>query len=61
MSVLVLIFKMQISVLEIMILLFKIKPEDHWSGIAHLSAENMLKSAVKRSLNIALGQGQTTH
>ena len=22
------------------------KPEDHWSGIAHLSAEDMLKSAV---------------
>ena len=26
--------------------LFKIEPEDHWSSIAHLSAENMLKSAV---------------
>ena len=24
----------------------KIKPEDHWSCIAHLSAEDMLKSAV---------------
>ena len=24
----------------------KIKPEDHWSSIAHLSAEDMLKSAV---------------
>ena len=22
------------------------EPEDHWSGIAHLSAEDMLKSAV---------------
>ena len=39
------------------------KPEDHWSCIAHLSAEDMLKSAVieKRSLNLALRQGQTTH
>ena len=35
----------------------KIKPEDHWSCIAHLSDEDMLKSdiIVKRSLNIALG------
>ena len=24
----------------------KFKPEDHWSCIAHLSAEDMLKSAV---------------
>ena len=24
----------------------KIKPEDHWSCIAHLSAEDMLQSAV---------------
>ena len=23
-----------------------VKPEDHWSSIAHLSAEDMLKSAV---------------
>ena len=32
-------------------------PEDHWSCIAHLSAEDMLKSAVieEKSLNIALG------
>ena len=41
----------------------KTNPEDHWSCIAHLSAENMLKSAVieEKNLNIALGQGQTTH
>ena len=26
--------------------LSEIKPEDHWSYIAHLSAEDMLKSAV---------------
>ena len=33
------------------------KPEDHWSCIAHLSAEDMLKSAVieEKKLNIALG------
>ena len=40
------------------------EPEDHWSCIAHLSAEDMLKSAVideKKSLNIAPRQGQTTH
>ena len=39
------------------------KPGDHWSCIAHLSAKDMLKSAVvkKRSLNIDHGQGQTTH
>ena len=40
------------------------QPEDHWSWIAHLTAEDMLKSAAvieKRRLNIALGQGQTTH
>ena len=24
----------------------KVKPEDHWSCIVHLSAEDMLKSAV---------------
>ena len=37
--------------------------EDHWSCIAHLGAEDMLKSAVieEKSLNIATGQGQTTH
>ena len=41
----------------------KFKPEDHWSCIAHLIAEDMLKSAVieDRHLNIAPGQGQTTH
>ena len=35
----------------------------HWSCIAHLSAEDMLKSAViaERSLNIAFVQGKTTH
>ena len=35
------------------------KPEDHWSCIAHLSAEDMLQSDVieKRSLNIALDYG----
>ena len=39
------------------------KPEDHWSCIAHLSAEDMLKSAIieEKNLNIVLGQGQTTH
>ena len=38
------------------------KKEDLWSCIAHLNAEDMLKSLFrKRSLNIALGQGQTTH
>ena len=33
------------------------EPENHWSCIPHLSAEDMLKSDVieKRSLNIALG------
>ena len=42
------------------------QPEDHWSCIAHLSVEDMFKSAVidkkkkkEKSLNIALGQGQT--
>ena len=41
----------------------KCKPEDHWSCIAHLSAEDMLKSVVieEKKENIALGQGQTTH
>ena len=41
----------------------KKKTEDHWSCIAHLIAEDMLKSAVieERRLNIAPGQGQTTH
>ena len=41
----------------------KLKPEDHWSCIAHLSDEDTLKSAVveEMKLNIALGQGQTTH
>ena len=36
------------------------KPEDNWSCIAHLSAEDMLKSAVTE-VNIAPWQGQTTH
>ena len=26
----------------------KVKPEDHWSCIAHLSAEDMLKSVVTK-------------
>ena len=34
-------------------------PEDHWSCIAHLSAEDMLKSAVIEE-NIAHKHGQTT-
>ena len=35
----------------------KIKPEDHWSCIAHLSAEDMLKSVVieEKKFNIVLG------
>ena len=41
------------------------KPEDHWSCIAHLSAEDKLKSVVieekKFKHRLALGQGQTTH
>ena len=37
------------------------KPEDHWSCIAHLSAEDMLKSAViEEKMYIAGGQGQKT-
>ena len=38
-------------------LLSKQRPEDHWSCIAHQSAEVMIKSAViqEKSLNIALG------
>ena len=41
----------------------KKKQEDHWFCIAHLIAEDILKSAVieENSLNIALGQGQTNH
>ena len=27
------------------------KPEDHWSSIAHLNTENMLKSAVTEEMN----------
>ena len=36
---------------------YKAKPEDHWSCIAHLSAEAMLKSVVieEKKFNIALG------
>ena len=35
--------------------------EDHWSCIAHLSAEDMLKSAVIEEKKFKPGQGQTTH
>ena len=28
------------------------RPEDHWSGIAHLSAEDVLKSAVTEEKKI---------
>ena len=40
-----------------------LKPEDHWSCIAHLSAEDMFKSAVigENKFKHSLGQGQTTH
>ena len=40
-----------------------IKPEDHWSCIAHLIAEDMLKSAVieEKMFKHIPGQGQTTH
>ena len=36
----------QCRIQHVHILFYKMKPEDHWSCIAHLSAEDMLKSAV---------------
>ena len=36
------------------------KPEDHWSCIAHLSAEDMLKSSVIEEKKFKRSQGQTT-
>ena len=41
----------------------QIKPEDHWSCIAHLSAEDMLKSAAieEKKFKHSFGQWQATH
>ena len=39
------------------------QPEDHWSCIAHLSAEDMLKSVVieEKKFKHSLGLGHTPH
>ena len=41
----------------------KKQPEDHWSSIPHLSAEDMLKLVVfeEKKFKHSPGHGQTTH